>query len=73
MAVLPGQAQITRLERRYDKYTVLRIHIHRIFPFQKISKPYHGWLFEIRRAGMGGGGGGGVSLNWKSEGMGGYL
>ena len=50
LAVLPGQAQFSRLEGRYDKYTVHRIHVHRIFHFQKISKPYHGWLFEILRA-----------------------
>ena len=34
--------------------------------FQKILIPYHGRLFGILRAREG-------SLNWKSEGMGGYL
>ena len=34
--------------------------------FQKISIPYHGRPFGIPRARGG-------SLNWKSEGMGGYL
>ena len=64
--MVPEQAQISWLDGRYDKYTVHRIHIHRIFHFQKISEPIimdgflkfwglGGWLFfelEIWRHGV---------------------
>ena len=42
--MVPEQAQISWLDGRYDKNTVHRIHIHRIFHFQKISEPMDGFL-----------------------------